>query len=101
MGLPRYLAEMQREIEVHAHDYGLDFFDVESRQSLPEVLRQAGRARPILFGHSDGATIALLFAAAFPEVPAAVVAVAGHVFIEEEPVAGVEEAAVAWRPSPG
>ncbi|MHB8797635.1 MAG: alpha/beta fold hydrolase [Thermoanaerobaculia bacterium] len=76
---------------------GLDFFDVEARQALPEVLRQAGIARPILFGHSDGATIALLFAAAFPEVPAAVVAVAGHVFIEEETVAGVEEAAVAWR----
>ncbi len=78
---------------------GLDFFDVETRQSLPEVLRQAGIVRPILFGHSDGATIALLFAAAFPEVPAAVVAVAGHVFIEEETVAGVEEAAVAWRTS--
>ncbi len=76
---------------------GLDFFDVESRQSLPEVLRQAGIRHPVLFGHSDGATIALLFAAAFPDVPAAVVAVAGHVFIEEETVAGVEEAAVAWR----
>ena len=76
---------------------GLDFFDVESRQALPEVLRQAGVSRPILFGHSDGATIALLFAAAFPDVPAAIVAVAGHVFIEEETVAGVEEATVAWR----
>ena len=76
---------------------GLDFFDVESRRSLPEVLRQAGIDRPVLFGHSDGATIALLFAAAFPDVPAAVVAVAGHVFIEEETVAGVEEAAVAWQ----
>lgn len=76
---------------------GLDFFDVESRRSLPEVLRRAGIDRPVLFGHSDGATIALLFAAAFPDVPAAVVAVAGHVFIEKETVAGVEEAAVAWR----
>lgn len=76
---------------------GLGFFDVESRQSLPEVLRQAGIDRPVLFGHSDGATIALLFAAAFPDVPAAVVAVAGHVFIEEETVAGVEEAAISWR----
>jgi len=76
---------------------GLDFFDVESGQSLPEVLRQAGIERPVLFGHSDGASIALLFAAAFPDVPAAVVAVAGHVFIEEETVAGVEEAAIAWR----
>ena len=76
---------------------GLGYFDVEYGQSLPEVLRQADIERPVLFGHSDGATIALLFAAAFPDVPAAVVAVAGHVFIEEETVAGVEEAAISWR----
>jgi stage V sporulation protein R len=28
MSLPRYLAEMQCEIEAHARDYGLDFFDI-------------------------------------------------------------------------
>ena len=31
---------------------------------LPQVLAVGGIERPILFGHSDGATIALLFAAA-------------------------------------
>lgn len=78
---------------------GHAFLEVESRRRLPEVLRQAGIDRPVLFGHSDGATIALLFAAFFPEVPAAVVSVAAHVFIEDVTLAGISETAAAWRTS--
>lgn len=75
---------------------GHTFLEVEARRRLPEVLREAGIDRPVLFGHSDGATIALLFAAFFPEVPAAVVSVAAHVFIEEVTLAGISETAAAW-----
>jgi pimeloyl-ACP methyl ester carboxylesterase len=78
---------------------GHTFLEVESRRRLPEVLRQAGIDRPVLFGHSDGATIALLFAAFFPDVPAAVVSVAAHVFIEDVTLAGISETAAAWRTS--
>jgi pimeloyl-ACP methyl ester carboxylesterase len=73
------------------------FLEVEATQRLPEVLRQAGIERPVLFGHSDGASIALLFAAAFPDVPAAVVSIAAHVFIEDVTLAGIDEAVVSWR----
>lgn len=73
------------------------FLEVEATERLPELLRQAGIERPVLFGHSDGASIALLFASAFPRVPAAVVSIAAHVFIEEETVAGIAETAEAWR----
>lgn len=73
------------------------FFEVEATKRLPEILRQAGISRPVLFGHSDGATIALLFAAAFPEVPAAVVSIAAKVFVEEVTLAGVDEMVEAWR----
>lgn len=76
---------------------GHTFLEVESRQRLPEVLRQAGVDRPVLFGHSDGATIALLFAAFLPEAPAAVVSVAAHVFIEDVTLAGISETATAWE----
>lgn len=76
---------------------GHTFLEVEARRRLPEVLRQAGVDRPVLFGHSDGATIALLFAAFFPEVPAAVVSVAAHVFIEDVTLAGISETAAAWE----
>ena len=37
-------------------------------------LEAAGIERPILFGHSDGATIALMYAAAFPDRAAACIA---------------------------
>jgi pimeloyl-ACP methyl ester carboxylesterase len=44
---------------------------------------------PWLFGHSDGASIALLYAAAFPEAPAGVVALAPHLFVEEVSVRSI------------
>jgi pimeloyl-ACP methyl ester carboxylesterase len=40
--------------------------------------------RPILVGHSDGATIALQFAAVEPKWPLGVVSLAAHLFAEEE-----------------
>ena len=73
------------------------FLEVEATRRLPEVLRQAGIERPVLFGHSDGGSIALLFAAAFPGAPAAVVSIAAHVMVEEVTVAGIDEVAAAWR----
>ena len=76
---------------------GPRFLEIEATEALPLVLRQAGIERPVLFGHSDGGSIALLFAAAFPHASAAVVSVAGHVFVEEPTVAAIEEALVAWR----
>ncbi len=59
-----------------------DFLRIEAEQVLPALLDALGIARPILFGHSDGGSIALLFAAAFPARPAACVTVAAHVFLE-------------------
>jgi pimeloyl-ACP methyl ester carboxylesterase len=73
------------------------FLEVESKQRLPEVLRQAGIRHPVLFGHSDGGSIALLFAAAFPGVPAAVVSIAAHVLVEEATLAGIDATASSWR----
>lgn len=49
---------------------------------------------PILFGHSDGATIALLYAARHPV--AAVIAEAGHVMVDARTITGLEIARRAW-----
>lgn len=73
-----------------------DFLEREAERALPAVLAASGIERPILVGHSDGATIALLFAAAFPERPLAVVSEAAHVFLEAVSRAGIREAEVAW-----
>ena len=57
----------------------------EGAEELAAVLAALGIARPILLGHSDGATIALLHAAHRMAPPAlGVLAMAPHVFLERE-----------------
>ena len=68
----------------------------EAREALPALLTELGIERPLLFGHSDGASIALIFAGAFPEVPAGVIAMAPHAFVEEETLVGISAAKAAW-----
>ena len=75
-----------------------DYLLREARDSLPEVLAAAGIADPpILFGHSDGGSIALLFAAAFPGRTRAIVSEAGHVFVEAVCLTGIRAAGVAYE----
>jgi pimeloyl-ACP methyl ester carboxylesterase len=59
-----------------------DYMHVEAGGMLPRVLDAAGIDRPILFGHSDGASIALLYAAAHPGAVAGLILEAPHVFVE-------------------
>lgn len=72
-----------------AGDYAPDYLSHEATTILPAVLAAAGITRPILFGHSDGATIALLHAAAFPQGPRAIVVEAPHSFVEEKAVQAI------------
>jgi pimeloyl-ACP methyl ester carboxylesterase len=53
----------------------------EALEVLPEVLARLGLETPVLVGHSDGASIALIYAAQHD--PTAVVAIAPHAFVEE------------------
>ncbi len=57
------------------------FMHEEALDVLPTVLRELGAEEPVLVGHSDGASIALIYAAV--HAPRAVVAMAPHVFVEE------------------
>jgi pimeloyl-ACP methyl ester carboxylesterase len=58
-----------------------DYMHHEAWQVLPALLKALGVSRPVLVGHSDGATIALLHASRHPVT--ACVAMAPHVFIED------------------
>jgi len=64
----------------------LDFMHVEARELLPGLLAALGvdpaTEPPILLGHSDGASIALIHAASFPGKVEAVIAMAPHIFVE-------------------
>jgi pimeloyl-ACP methyl ester carboxylesterase len=74
-----------------------DFLEREAREALPAFLRAVGAdARPWLFGHSDGASIALLYAAAFPHALAGAVVLAPHIFVEDVTIAGIVAAKGAY-----
>jgi pimeloyl-ACP methyl ester carboxylesterase len=62
---------------------------------LPRVI--AGIAEPVLIGHSDGASIAIIAAGAGHVVPRALVLIAPHVFVEDVSVASIALAAEAYR----
>ncbi len=75
-----------------------DYLEQEARVSLPTVLDACGITDPpILFGHSDGGSIALLFAAAYPERTRAVISEAAHVFVEDVCLAGIRLARVSYE----
>jgi pimeloyl-ACP methyl ester carboxylesterase len=71
-----------------------DFMHRQANEVLPALLGAVGIERPWLFGHSDGATIALLHAATHPA--AGVIAVAPHLFVEDVSVASIERAREAF-----
>lgn len=58
---------------------------------LPSVLAELGVECPVLIGHSDGASIALLYAGTGRTV-AGLICIAPHVFVEPESIAGIEQA---------
>jgi len=66
------------------------FMHEEALDVLPGVLADAGIERPVLVGHSDGGSIALIHAAEHPV--AALVLLAPHVFVEDVSVSSIAEA---------
>lgn len=68
---------------------GLDYMHRQA-DVLAALLEQLGIEKAILFGHSDGGTIALLAAARHPERVAAVITEGAHVFVEEVTLQGIE-----------
>ena len=67
------------------------FMHDEALQSLPQFLEKLGVKEPVLVGHSDGASIALIHAGAGHAVKG-VAAMAPHVFIERVCLDSIEQA---------
>jgi pimeloyl-ACP methyl ester carboxylesterase len=72
------------------------FMHDEALRSLPELLAQLGIQNPILVGHSDGASIAIIYAGAHDKVRGLVL-LASHVFVEDLSIASIAEAKVAFE----
>ena len=74
--------------DVLAEPLGVDFMHREALETLPALLRELRVERPILIGHSDGASIALIYAGAGHALRA-LVALAPHVFVEDISIEGI------------
>jgi pimeloyl-ACP methyl ester carboxylesterase len=61
----------------------------EALEVLPELLAKLDVDEPLLVGHSDGASVALIYAAHHPVT--AVVAIAPHVFVEDMCLAEIRQ----------
>lgn len=75
-----------------------DYMHREALQVLPKLLRLLDIERPVLIGHSDGGTIALLHAA-HHQVSACIV-MAPHVIVEDVSVNAIEAAREAYEHGP-
>ena len=81
---PGYGASTSRKADEH---WGPDFMHRQACEVLPALLNalkiNATQDKPWLFGHSDGGSIALLYAASFPDQSAGAIVLAPHIFVED------------------
>jgi pimeloyl-ACP methyl ester carboxylesterase len=68
------------------------FMHVEAIKTAPQVFEKLGIEKPFLVGHSDGGSIALIYAATYPRAVCGVVAMAPHCFVEDISVASILQA---------
>ena len=68
----------------------------EALQALPDLLARLKIENPILVGHSDGASIAIIYAGTLDQVRGMVL-LAPHVFVEELSVASIAAAKIAFE----
>ncbi|EJL74460.1 alpha/beta fold hydrolase [Chryseobacterium populi] len=64
---------------------------------LNDLLVKRNIRDAILFGHSDGGTIALITASKYPERIKSIICEAGHIFVEEVTLKGVSDAWEAYK----
>ena len=71
--------------------YETDFMHHEGQSVLPALVEQLNITKPILLGHSDGASIALIASGSKAVEASAIITIAAHIFVEIECIAGIEE----------
>lgn len=77
------------------HERAMNYMELEA-DLLNDLLCTLNVQNAVLFGHSDGGTIALIAASKYPENIQAVICEAGHIFVEEITVQGVGDALEAY-----
>ena len=77
--------------------HAVDYMHHEALDVLPAILDQLGIDSPVLIGHSDGASIALIHAGAGKRPVRGVVAMAPHVFVEDITVKSIAGAKATFQ----
>lgn len=72
-----------------------DYLHREAFEVLPALLQALSAVKPVLIGHSDGGSIALLHASRFPL--AGCVVMAPHVMVEEVSITSIQQAKTAFE----
>jgi pimeloyl-ACP methyl ester carboxylesterase len=76
---------------------GVDYMHREALEVLPELLDTLSIRNPVLIGHSDGASIALIHAGSGSRPVRGLVLMAPHVFVEDITVKSIAEAKIAFE----
>ena len=77
--------------------WDVDFMHRQAHEVLPALLKALTIDEPVwLFGHSDGGSIALLYAARFPQRVAGAIVLAPHIMVEDLSVQSIEAARTAY-----
>ena len=74
-----------------------DYMHREAQESLPELLAELGVDKPVLIGHSDGASIALIHAGSRRWQVEGLVLLAPHVFVEDVSISSIAAAKLAYE----
>ncbi|MFC5047474.1 alpha/beta fold hydrolase [Aquimarina hainanensis] len=64
---------------------------------LARLLRENSCQNAILFGHSDGGSIALIAAAQYPELISGIITEGAHIFVEDITIKGIKDAEKLYR----
>lgn len=75
----------------------VDYMHREALEVLPELLDVLAIRNPVLIGHSDGASIALIHAGGSRRDVRGVVAMAPHIFVEDLSIASIAAAKVTFE----
>jgi pimeloyl-ACP methyl ester carboxylesterase len=106
---PERLAEATQStvVSYSRHGYGrsapmrtprtVHYMHHEALSVLPQFLDALDIANPILFGHSDGGSIALIHAGGSRRQVSGVIALAPHVFVEEVSIRSIGAAKLAYE----
>lgn len=69
-----------------------DYLEVEALLYLRELIDKLGLKKPILIGHSDGGTIALIYAARYSAQLSGIITEAAHIYVENDGADGMQTA---------